>query len=294
MVVPSFTFSASAHAAAWAGATPVFCECDPTTFQADAADVARRDGDVVLITHVFGAPAPVDALTGQGRPLVFDAAHALGAIRAGTPVGGFGDAEVFSLTPTKPLVAGEGGLVATRRDDIARFVRIGREYGNPGSYDTEFPGLNARLSELHAALALEGLETLDEHLALRTALAARYAAGLADVPGVRFQAVDPADVSTHKDLTIAIDPDQFGLDRDALVLALRADGIDTRNYFHPPIHRQQAYRDVAATLPVTDDVASRVVSLPMFGRLALTDVDLVCEVIAAAQARADEIRARAA
>ena len=96
-----------------------------------------------------------------GIPVVFDAAHALGAIADGTPVGGFGDAEVFSLTPTKVLVAGEGGLVATRRRGLAKRLRIGRDYGNPGDYDTQFVGLNARMSEFHAAMALQSLEILD-------------------------------------------------------------------------------------------------------------------------------------
>ena len=101
----------------------------------------------------------------HGIPVVFDAAHAHGARRRGRRVGGLGDAEVFSMTPTKLVIAGEGGLVATNRADVAAAVRIGRDYGNPGDYDTRFVGLNARLSEMHAATALESLADLDENLA---------------------------------------------------------------------------------------------------------------------------------
>src|SRR4029078_12959106 len=153
-----------------------------------------------------------------------------------------GDAEVFSMTPTKPVVAGEGGLVATDRADLADAVRIGRDYGNPGDYDTRFVGLNARLSELHAATALESLADLDRNLARRRAVAARYTSGFADVPGVSVQKIDSGDRSTFKDFTISIDESTFGLARDALVDQLRLRGVDTRRYFSPPVHRQEAYR----------------------------------------------------
>src|SRR5690606_9641674 len=128
-----------------------------------------------------------------GLPVVFDAAHGFGATRRGRPLGSFGDAEVFSLSPTKPMTAGEGGIVAMRDGALAEQVRLGVDYGNPGDYDTRFAGLNARMSELHAAVGLESLRELDEHLAVRRDLAARYRAALAGIPGITPQAVDPED-----------------------------------------------------------------------------------------------------
>ena len=301
VVLPSFTFSASAHAIVWNGLTPLFAECVPASLQVDVDDVtARIDADggqiaALLATHVFGAPAPVaplEALASRlGVPLVFDAAHALGAEHDGRPVGGHGVAEVFSLSPTKPVVAGEGGLVATDRDDIAAFVRIGRDYGNPGNYDTQFVGLNARMSELHAAVALESLAALDENLAVRRSLAARYRAGLDAIPGVTTQAITEGDLSTFKDLTIRIEGDGFGLQRDDVVGALAREGIDTRLYFSPPVHRHQAYANVASgELPVTDAAAASVVSLPLFDAMTNETVDKVVDALTALQAHADEIR----
>lgn len=298
ILLPSFTFSASAHAVAWNGNATVFAECDPTTLQLDLGDAKSRLDDVsgILATHVFGAPCSPTEMQELARsrdlPLVFDAAHGFGAVHEGRLVGGFGDAEVFSLTPTKTVVAGEGGLVATDRDDLAERLRLGRDYGNPGDYDTRFVGLNARMSEFHAAMALESLILLDEQLGLRAAIAARYCEGLAAIPGVGVQEVAPGDTSTYKDFSLVLDPEAFGLSRDQLVRALAAEGVDTRNYFDPPVHRQQAYAPAGrpgTDLPVTDDVASRVTSLPMFGRLALADVDRVVECIAAIQARAGEV-----
>jgi FlaA1/EpsC-like NDP-sugar epimerase/dTDP-4-amino-4,6-dideoxygalactose transaminase len=286
VVLPSFTFSASAHAVAWNGRTPRFVDCDPNTFQMDLARAeAALDGASALMpTHVFGAPCSPEAVeklaASTGVPVVFDAAHAMGATFHERPVGGFGDAEVFSLTPTKPMVAGEGGLIATHEADLAARLRLGRDYGNPGDYDTRFVGLNARMSEFHAAMALESLALLDRTLARRRELALRYVAGLADVPGIRSQVVPLADLSTYKDFTITVDADQFGIDRNQLVAVLAAEGIDTRNYFDPPVHRQQAYRDEPPLcLPTTEAVSGSVVSLPIYPDLSVDDVNIVIKTI---------------
>jgi dTDP-4-amino-4,6-dideoxygalactose transaminase len=298
VVLPSFTFSASAHAVAWNGLEPRFVECDPASFQVDPASVQRRiDGaGAVLATHVFGAPCAIDELDGivaaAGVPLVFDAAHAFGSRHADRAIGGFGTAEVFSLSPTKVVVAGEGGVVATGDAALAEQIRIGRDYGNPGDYDTRFVGLNARMSELHAAIALESLSGLDARLVERRRVVDRYRNGLAELPGVAAQHVDPRDISTYKDFTVAIDDDAFGLSRDAVVDALRADGIDTRNYFSPPVHRQHSYRDVEPyDLPVTDAVAGRVVSLPIYASLTDAQIDAVTRVLGSLHRHAAEVRA---
>jgi dTDP-4-amino-4,6-dideoxygalactose transaminase len=300
VLLPSFTFSASAHAVMWNGRQPVFADCDPTSFQLDVADAKARLDNVglVMATHVFGAPCAPDAVedlaASAGVPVLFDAAHGFGARHDGRPIGGFGDVEVFSMTPTKPLVAGEGGLVATDRDDIADGVRIGRDYANPGDYDTRFVGLNARLSELHAAVALESLRVFDRHLARRREIAQRYLDGLAAVPGIATQRVEPADESTWKDFTINVDATAFGVDRDALVVALRAEGVGTRNYFDPPVHRQTAYAPCTVELPATDRVAAQVVSLPIYPSLADATVDSIVAVIALVHEHAPAVRAAVA
>lgn len=288
VLMPSFTFSATAHAAAWNGRRCRFVECDPASFQIDLDDTKTHvDGSAaILATHVFGAPCAPEAVedlgAAAGVPVIFDAAHAFGATRAGRPVGGWGTAEVFSLTPTKPVVAGEGGLVATNRADVAAALRIGRDYANAGDYDTRFVGLNGRMSELHAAVALCSLDRFDADLARRRAIAARYTEALSAIPGVRVQQVDARDESTFKDFTIAIDPDSFGIDRNALVGVLRADGVDTRSYFDPPVHRQQSHARDAVALPTTDAVAARVVSLPIYPSLTDAELEGVVAIIAAA------------
>jgi dTDP-4-amino-4,6-dideoxygalactose transaminase len=301
VLMPSFTFSASAHAVAWNGARPRFAECDPASFQLDLDDArARLDGaGGIVATHVFGAPcapAAVEELArSAGIPLVFDAAHAFGARSNGTAIGGFGDAEVFSLTPTKPLVAGEGGLVATRRADVADAVRIGRDYANPGDYDTRFVGLNGRMSELHAAVGLASLESYAANQARRFEIVDRYCAGLDPIPGVRVQHVDAADTSSWKDFTVAIDPAGFGIGRDALRAVLTAEGVDTRTYFDPPVHRQRSYLGVAREpLPVTEAVSAAVLSLPVYPALGDDTVDEIVRLIGEVHERSSDVAASVA
>jgi dTDP-4-amino-4,6-dideoxygalactose transaminase len=269
---------------------------DALTFQIDPVRVeSALDGaSAILATHVFGAPCAAELIEDLAAtasiPAVFDAAHAIAARHNGRPVGGFGSAEIFSLTPTKQLVAGEGGLVATNDGDLAARLRIGRDYGNPGDYNTRFVGLNARMSEFHAAMALESLAVLDETLERRQRIALRYLAGLRDVPGIRPQVVPPTDVSTYKDFTVAVEASEFGLSRNQLVAVLAAEGVDTRSYFDPPVHRQEAYQcGDEGYLPIADATSRSVVSLPIYADLTLEDVDVVLGTIWLAHAHAEQI-----
>jgi dTDP-4-amino-4,6-dideoxygalactose transaminase len=274
VVLPSFTFAATAHAVAWNGLRITFADVDPFTLTLSREAAERVWGirtAAILATHIFGTPCDAVGL-GQlakrnGVRLFFDAAHAFGSFHAGTPVGGFGDAEVFSLSPTKVLIAGEGGIIATNDDTIATRARTGRDYGNPGDYDCLFVGLNARMSEIHAATALRSLEGLDARIERRNVLADLYRTALDDVPGIGFPMVRLGDRSSYKDYTILVDEDEFGLSAQSLAEALRAEGVDTRRYYSPPVHEMLAYQRQAHTigrLPVTESIAQRVLTLPLW------------------------------
>ncbi|GGO96208.1 DegT/DnrJ/EryC1/StrS family aminotransferase [Wenjunlia tyrosinilytica] len=301
VVMPGFTFSATAHAAVWAGSSPVFAECsaDSLTLDPDHAAHTLRNvgGTAVMATHVYGTPCRVERLQQaadrSGVPLVYDAAHALGSRRAGVPVGGFGAAEVFSMSPTKVAPAGEGGLIATRNEALARTLRTARDYGNPGDYDCLFAGLNARMSELHAAVGLASLSGLTERVAHRGELAAVFAEEVKGLPGLRFPVVDEGDTSTFKDLTLVIDREEFGLDVPSLATALGAEGIDTRRYFHPPVHRQKAYRALgqADRLPLTDALSAAVLTVPLWSHMTAGTMRRTAAAVARIQDHADEVRA---
>lgn len=289
VVVPSFTFAATAHAVAWNGLRPVFADVDPETLTLSPAAVRRAVGvrtGAIMATHVYGTPCEVEELQEiadhWGVRLFFDAAHAFGSKRSGVAVGGFGDAEIFSLSPTKVLVAGEGGIIATNDATLAERCRIGRDYGHPGDYDCVFVGLNARMSELHAAVALASLEGLDGRIDERNELAGVYREALSDFPGIGFPSVPDGDRSTFKDFTILVDPEGFGLHATALASALEAEGIETKRYYAPPVHRMQAYRGLADTnggLPETETASDRALTLPLWNGMTAADAKLVGEAI---------------
>jgi dTDP-4-amino-4,6-dideoxygalactose transaminase len=296
VVMPSFTFSATAHSAAWAGGRPVFADVDPASLTLDADDAAAHlvGARALMATHIYGTPCDVERIDevahAAGIPVVYDAAHALGSQRRGRPIGGFGVAEAFSMSPTKIAPAGEGGLIATRSADLAERIRLARNYGNPGDYDCQVIGLNARMSELHAAVGLASLTELPERIVRRNELVRVFVAGLDGVPGVRIPTVGPLDLSTYKDLTLVIDEQQFGLDVPTLSAALAAEGVDTRRYFYPPVHRQRAYAHLGTPpdLPITDTVAPRVLTLPLWTHMVddtmrqLADLVVSCHESAAA------------
>jgi dTDP-4-amino-4,6-dideoxygalactose transaminase len=272
VLLPSFTFAATAHAVAWNGLRPTFSDIDPHTLTLSPASARRNMGvrtSAILATHTFGTPAKVEDLTAAadraGIRLFFDAAHAFGSRHGDRPVGGFGDAEVFSLTPTKPVVAGEGGIIATNADDLAEACRLGREYAKEENYDCRFVGLNARMSEFHAAVALASLDGLEERIEARNRLAGQYRQALGPLPGISFPTVLDGDRSTYKDFTVLVDAQGFGLEAATLGTALGAEGIDFRHYYSPPVHRMRPYRVHAnGNLPETDRAAEQVLTLPLW------------------------------
>lgn len=293
VVMPSFTFLAGPAAVVWNGLRPVFVDVDAASTNArpEAVAAAITPRTVAISAcHNFGNPCDVTGLREvarkHGLPLVIDAAHGFGAKQHGIPVGGGATAQVFSLSPTKLLVAGEGGIVATDCDCLASLVRIGREYGNSGTYDASFSGCNGRMPEMCAATAWLGLDNLEAVATHRRGVAWGYAAGLGELAGIAFVEVCSGDTSSHKDFSIAVDPSVFGATRDDIRLALTARGIETRTYYDPPCHRQTAFRrfhDGLEDLPITDRLAARSLSLPIGPHVDEGVIGEVCETIAACQ-----------
>lgn len=290
VILPSFTFFASGEAILWNGLRPVFADCELDTWNIDPADVARRVTPrtaAILGVHLYGNPSKVEEISCIAErsdiKLIFDAAHAFGSLRQGVAVGGFGDAEVFSLSPTKLLVAGEGGLVTTNDSVLARRLRAGRNYGDLGAYDPELLGMNARMSEFNAALALAGLEILANKIARHGEIAALYTTLLSDLPGVRFQAVYDGNVSTYKDFSIHVSSPSGKLLSSQLCAALQARNIPTKRYFYPPLHQQQIFAglqsEIDLPLPVTEFISEGVVSLPIYESLPDKTVETIAATV---------------
>ena len=287
-VVPSFTFMATVSALVWAGLRPVFADVDRGTTTVDPASAEEAitpRTSAIVATHNFGNPADCEALQAiadrHNLKLVFDAAHGFGSLYQGEPVGPQGNAQVYSLSPTKLLIAGEGGIVATNDDELANKVRTGREYGNSGNYDSAFAGFNARMSELNAVMGIHSLRNLEAAARRRNEVASLYHQELGRLPGIGFQEVRPGDRNSYKDFSITVDPEGFGMTRDDLATALAAENVDTRKYYNPPVHRQTAYRqyDEGRPLPNTEWLASHSLSLPIWSDMDDQIVFRICRAV---------------
>lgn len=287
VIVPSFTFMASFHSLYWNNLKPVFVDCEPDTFTIDVKAVRKLITPAtsgILVASTFGNPPDweeLDRLSSEyGIPVFSDSAHGMGTLYKGQRLGGHGCFEVFSLSPTKLLAAGEGGLVATDSDEIADWVKAGRDYGNPGTYDCPHVGLNGRMSEFHAILGRHSLEHLENYAEYRNRIVGAYKERLGNIPGISFQKVRSESRSSFKDFAVLVDCEQFGLDRDLVMKALLAEGAPTRAYFYPAGHQLTPYLNCRrGELVETERICSQVVCLPISSHMSFELVDRVCNII---------------
>ena len=280
VIVPSFTFAATANSVALTGATAVFADIEPDFFCIDPsaveAAITPRTAAVMPV-HLYGHPAALERLReicDQRRLLLIeDAAQAHAASLDGRPVGTWGVAGCFSFYPTKNMTSGEGGMVVTDDADLARRVRLLRNQGQERRYENEIVGLNNRMTDLHAAIGRVQLTKLADWTAIRQAHAARFDAAM---EGVVTPPVAPGAVHVYHQYTIRV----VDHDRDRFQEALAAHGVGSGVYYPVPNHRLPAYAS-GLDLPVTETVARQCLSLPVHPGLSDAQVD---DVIAAVNA----------
>ncbi len=284
---PSFTFCATAEVVPWVGATPVFVDVLPDTFNMDPASleaaiaVARREGlnpRAVIPVDLFGQPADLDALLpiarAHGLKVLCDTAQGFGATWNGQRTGSFGDATATSFFPAKPLGCyGDGGAIFTDDDELVPVLKSVREHGQGvDKYENVRIGMTGRLDTIQAAILLEKLAIFEDEIAARDAAARRYNAALADVCTVPV--VDPRASSVWAQYTIRL---PHGT-RDALAAALQKEGVPTAVYYRIPMHRQPAYAHYPAAgngLPVSEQLSGEVISLPIHAYLDAATQDRV-------------------
>lgn len=302
VILPSFTFVATAHALEWLGLRPVFSDIDPVTLTLDpvACEAAITPSTSAIIgVHLFGQPCDVEGLQQvadrHGLPLFFDAAHAFGCSHGGRQAGSLAAAEAFSFHATKAFHTFEGGAVATDRDDLAVELRLLRNFGFRGTDTVVALGINGKMPEVCAAMGLANLEAFDATLASSRATFEAYDAGLAGLPGVvlrqRHAARDAR--NWHYAILEVTDAAAFGMSRDSLAQVLRAENVLARRYFFPGVHAMEPYHhrdpDAGARLPVTGYALSSVLALPAGAEISSDAVAGVCGIIWSAHARAAEV-----
>lgn len=301
VILPSFTFVATAHAVLAAGLTPVFADIDEKTHNLDPDAVQALIGPgtgAILGVHLWGRPlgAPdlAELADDAGVPIVFDAAHAFAAGTGGRLVGSFGRAEVLSFHATKLIGAAEGGVVLTDDGALAAELRLMRNFGISAPDTVERWGTNAKMNELSAALGLTSVEAFGDIRSHNVRNHQQYATALADVEGVAVLHYEDVEPAAFPYVVVEVDVERFGLSRDELQQVLVAENVMARRYFWPGCHRQQPYRermpDVGVRLPATERVAGRVLVLPTGQGVTVDDIDVVAELTRLASSHAPAVR----
>jgi dTDP-4-amino-4,6-dideoxygalactose transaminase len=302
VIVPSFTFIATAHALQWQEITPVFCDVDPRTHNLDPALVEQSitpHTTGIIGVHVWGRPCDTDRLGWIAHKyhlkLMFDAAHAFGCSHNGRMIGSFGDAEVYSFHATKFLNTFEGGAVVTNDDDLAAKIRLMKNFGFAGYDNVIYIGTNGKMNEVSAAMGLTGLESLDDFIAINRRNYEQYQRELTGLDGVALVTYDRTQQNNYQYVIVKV-KDELALSRDELVHILHAENIMARRYFYPGCHRMEPYRSLyphaGLRLPHTEALTKSVLALPTGTSIDPDTIGSICHLVRLAVTNHREISER--
>jgi dTDP-4-amino-4,6-dideoxygalactose transaminase len=290
VIIPSFTFVATAHCLEWQGITPLFCDIDPRTHNLDPNRVEqlitpRTTG--IMGVHLWGRPCAVKELetlaSRRGLRLLFDSAHAFGATSGGRALGNFGDAEVFSFHATKFFNSFEGGAITTNNDELGGRIRLMKNFGFAGYDNVISPGTNGKMPEISAAMGLTNLESMEQFITVNRSNYHAYQEGLDRVPGVSLISYDESEQCNYQYVVVEVNKHDSGIDRNLLLDTLHAENVLARRYFYPGCHRMEPYRSSPPhggwQLPETEKLADRVLVLPTGTAVEPEDVAVICRII---------------
>jgi dTDP-4-amino-4,6-dideoxygalactose transaminase len=303
VILPSFTFIATAHALEWEGITPIFVDIDPATHNIDPALVEKLitpKTSAIVGVHLWGRPCAVEELSDiadhHGLRLIFDAAHAIGCSHRGRSLGTFGDAEVFSFHATKVVNSLEGGVVATGDSELAERLRKMRNFGFAGFDRVVCLGTNAKMNEFSAAMGLCSLKALDSFTAANRRNLEIYQRELSAMPGLEVIHYNLEERNNFQYAIVDVDPQKCPLQRDELVQVLTAENVIARRYFYPGCHRMEPYRTRYPfwdhTLPQTNRLAAQLLALPTGTAIRAEEASDICALIRLALASASYLRSR--
>ena len=303
VIVPSFTFIATAHALQWQEITPVFCDIDPVTHTLNPEKVEtmitpRTTG--IIGVHVWGQPCNTQKLTEiaheHNLKLMFDAAHGFGCSHQGKMIGNFGEAEVLSFHATKFLNCFEGGAIVTNNDDLAEKILLMENFGFAGLDNVIYIGTNGKMSEVSAAMGLTSLESIEEFIETNYRNYKFYQQELENIPGITLFSYDGDQKCNYQYIVLEVDKKITNISRDNLIKILHAENIIARRYFYPGCHRMQPYKSyfphAGLLLPETENLSDRVLLLPTGTSITHHEIRIIIDLIKLAVKEANNINAR--
>jgi dTDP-4-amino-4,6-dideoxygalactose transaminase len=290
VITTPFTFPATVHTLNWNNIRPVFCDIDPVTMNLDTDKIESLitpQTTAILGVHLFGCPCNVlqiqEIADRYGLKVIYDAAHVFGVEVNGQSIGNFGDISMISFHATKIFHTAEGGVLLMKDKMLKERVDYLKNFGIKNEEEVVMPGINGKMSELHAALGLVNLKYIDKEINKRKQLYSLYVRELTGLEGVRFNAPDAAVKSNYQYFVIQIDPFNFRKTRNEVYEIFKSFNIFTRKYFHPLCSNYPFYRSIPsadpALLPVANKIANQVLCMPLYGDLAQNDIIKICQIL---------------
>jgi dTDP-4-amino-4,6-dideoxygalactose transaminase len=303
VIVPSFTFIATAHALQWQEITPIFCDIRSKDYTIDTAKIEKmitpRTTGIIGV-HIWGRVCDIVELSEIARKrnlkLLFDASHAFGCSHYGRMAGTFGDAEVLSFHATKFINTFEGGAVVTNNDELARKVRLMKNFGFMGTDNVGYVGTNGKMNEVCAAMGLVSLENINDFIAINRRNYEKYRQELADVSGLSLLPFPEREKSNYQYITVEVDEAVTGIKRDQIVDVLHHENVQARRYFYPGCHNMEPYRSyfphANLLLPNTEKLMRKVFSLPTGTSIKEQDINKICSLLRLIVSNGKEINRR--
>ncbi len=293
VITTPFTFVATTHALFWNKIRPVFVDIEPEYYTLDPEKVEAAitpRTTAILAVHVYGHPCKLDALADIARrhnlKLIYDAAHAFGIKVDGRSIAHFGDLSMFSFHATKLFHSIEGGMLIFKDAGLKRKFDYLKNFGFENEVEVVMPGTNAKMNEMQALMGMQVLKYVEEIIQKRAKITDLYRNRLKEVPGIGFVPSLPPGISyNHAFMPIEVDEQEFGMSRDALNNKLKEWNVYTRRYFYPLICDYLCYRSISVNgcLPVARRAAERILTLPIYDSLELSDVEIICDIIVSLQ-----------
>lgn len=289
VITTPFTFVATTHALYWNKIRPVFVDIEPDYYTLDPEKVEAAITPwttAILAVHVYGYPCKLNALADIARRhnlrLIYDAAHAFG-VKIGTkPIAHFGDLSMFSFHATKPYHSIEGGLLTFKESGLKGIFDYLKNFGFKNEVEVVMPGTNAKMNEMQSLMGSLVLKHLEELILKRAKITDLYRGRLKEIPGIHLVPALSSDIKyTHAYMPIELDEKEFGMSRDALYEKLKEFNVFSRRYFYPLICDYACYRSISIKDPLTiaRRVVDRILTLPIYDGLELSDVEAICEII---------------
>ena len=281
VIMPSFTYAGLPHLAQWAGQKPRFCDIDPVTHTLDPEQVQAaisKETTSIMAVHQVNSPCRIRELEKLADtydvPIFFDSVHGLFCTYNGKPIGGFGEAEVFSLHATKLLNGFEGGYITTNNGTLAEILRQKRDHGLGQNGTVESLGINARLNEIHAACALSCLEDLPHLVERNYQRLTAYHYNFKGIPGLSWIKYNDQNERMNYELALLVVDSEWPISRDDTVKIMRAENALARPYYSPPVHLSSHCPDFIdpPKLPVTERVANSIIQMPFGELVSLEDI----------------------